>query len=96
MLGYRESSIFKMMLGFNYISFLVGFVVGVPLSKFTMDSLLNAATKDIDFAMSLDLSLNSVLSTLVILLLVFIFSRLLVKAKIEKVMPIDILRQQGD
>lgn len=96
MLGYRENSIFKMVLGFNYISFLVGFVIGVPISKFTMDSLMSAATKDIDFAMSLELSLNGVLSTFVILLLVFLFSRFLVKVKIAKVMPIDILRQQVD
>jgi len=96
MLGYKENSIFKMVLGFNYISFLVGFITGIPLSKLTMDSFMNAATKDIDFAMSLDLSINSVLSTFIILLVVFLLSRFLVRAKIAKVMPVEILRQQVD
>jgi putative ABC transport system permease protein len=57
---------------------------------------MNAATKDIDFAMSLDLSINSVLSTFIILLVVFLLSRFLVRAKIAKVMPVEILRQQVD
>ncbi len=96
MLGYKENSIFKMVLGFNYISFLVGFITGIPLSKLTMDSFMNAVTKDIDFAMSLDLSINSVLSTFIILLVVFLLSRFLVRAKIAKVMPVEILRQQVD
>ena|GEM_PF-1487819 len=84
---------------FNFttnLSFLVGFITGIPLSKLTMDSLMNAATKDIDFAMSLDLSINSVLSTFIILLVVFLLSRFLVRAKIAKVMPVEILRQQVD
>lgn len=96
MLGYREGSIFKMILGFNYISFFVGFAAGIPLSKFTMDGLMSTATKDIDFAMSLDLSVNSSLSTFAILLLVFLISRFLARQKIAKVMPVEILRQQVD
>jgi putative ABC transport system permease protein len=46
--------------------------------------------------MSLDLSINSVLSTFIILLVVFLLSRFLVRAKIAKVMPVEILRQQVD
>ncbi|WAM33616.1 ABC transporter permease [Caldicellulosiruptor morganii] len=96
MLGYREGSIFKMILGFNYISFFVGFAAGIPLSRFTMDWLMSTATRDIDFAMSLDLSVNSILSTFAILLLVFLISRFLARQKIAKVMPVEILRQQVD
>lgn len=96
MLGYKEGVIFRMLLGFNYISFLAGFVLGIPLSKLTMDSLMSKATKDIDFAMSLDLSANSILSTFVILLLVFLISRFLARQKIAKVMPVEILRSQVD
>ncbi len=61
-----------------------------------MDSLLNAATKDVDFAMSLDLSVNSILSTFAVLTAMFLLSRLLARQKIAKVMPVEILRQQVD
>ncbi|ADQ04902.1 protein of unknown function DUF214 [Caldicellulosiruptor owensensis OL] len=96
MLGYREGNIFKMILGFNYVSFVIGFILGVPLSKLTMDSLISRATKDIDFAMSLDLSVNSILSTFAVLTVVFLLSRLLARQKIAKVMPVEILRGQLD
>ena len=96
MLGYEENDIFKMVLGFNYISFLTGFVAGIPLSRFAMDSLMSSATKDIDFSISLDLTLNSVLSTFIILIAVFLISRFSVRSKIAKVMPVEILREQMD
>ncbi|SFE48050.1 putative ABC transport system permease protein [Thermoanaerobacter thermohydrosulfuricus] len=96
MLGYREGSIFKMMLGFNNFSFLAGFIIGVPLSKITMDSLMNAATKDIDFAMMLDVSTKSIFSTFAVLFFVFVVSRFLVRKKMAKVMPVEILREQVD
>nr|WP_244262210.1 ABC transporter permease [Thermoanaerobacter wiegelii] len=96
MLGYRENSIFKMILGFNNISFLIGFLAGIPLSKVTMDSLMSAATKDIDFAMVLEVSPKSVISTFAVLFLVFVFSRFLVRRKVAKVMPVDVLREQVD
>lgn len=87
---------FKMILGFNYISFFIGFVAGIPLSKITMDGLMSTVTKDTDFAMSLDLSVQSVLSTFVILLLVFLISRFLARQKIARVMPVEILKGQLD
>jgi len=96
MLGHSERSIFKMILGFNYISFFIGFVAGIPLSKITMDGLMSTVTKDTDFAMSLDLSVQSVLSTFVILLLVFLISRFLARQKIARVMPVEILKGQLD
>lgn len=96
MLGYKENDIFKMVLGFNYVSFMIGFISGIPLSRYVMDSLMNSATKDIDFAMSLDLSFKSIISTFIILIAVFLFSRFSVRIKIAKVMPVDILRQQMD
>jgi len=96
MLGYKEGNIFKMILGFNYVSLVTGFIIGVPLSKLTMDSLISRATKNIDFAMSIDLSVNSILSTFAVLTVVFLLSRLLARQKIAKVMPVEILRQQVD
>ena len=96
MLGHSERSIFKMILGFNYISFFIGFVAGIPLSKITMDGLMSTVTKDIDFTMSLDLSVNSILSTFAVLTAVFLLSRLLARQKIAKVMPVEILRGQLD
>lgn len=57
---------------------------------------MSTVTKDIDFAMSLDLSVQSVLSTFVILLLVFLISRFLARQKIARVMPVEILKGQLD
>ncbi|AEM72828.1 ABC transporter permease [Caldicellulosiruptor acetigenus] len=96
MLGFKENDIFKMMLGFNNISFIIGFILGIPLSKLTMDGLIAQATKDIDFAMSLDLSLQSITSTFVIFGVVYVISRLLAKRKMSKLMPVEILREQVD
>lgn len=96
MLGFREKQIFKMILGFNNYSFLIGFLVGIPLAKFTMNRLMSSATKDTDISLTLDLSWQSVAGCFVVLAATFIFSRYLVRRKVSKVMPVDILKEQID
>ncbi|WP_019907834.1 ABC transporter permease [Thermoanaerobacter indiensis] len=96
MLGFKEKQIFKMILGFNSYSFAIGFLLGIPLSKFTMNQLMSSATKNTDISLTLDLSWQSVVGCFVVLAATYILSRYLVRRKVAKVMPVDILKEQID
>lgn len=40
MFGFKENDIFKIMFGFNNILFILGFILGILLFKFIMDSFI--------------------------------------------------------
>ncbi|WP_026485770.1 ABC transporter permease [Caldanaerobius polysaccharolyticus] len=95
-LGYRDKDVSYMLLGFNNLSFLVGFVLGVPFSKLVINSLMLSATKEIDFALSIDVKPTAILTGFVVLFATFLLTKYLAGRSIGKITPAEILKEQVD
>ncbi|MEZ0537639.1 ABC transporter permease [Caldicellulosiruptoraceae bacterium PP1] len=96
LLGFYNNEVDYMTLGLNNISFVIGFILGLPFFRILSDALIAYATKDSDFSIDLSLKLSSVLIGFIALLAVYILSRYLGRLKINKIEPVEILKEQMD
>jgi len=94
LLGFKNNEVFYMLLGFNNISFMIGFILGIPLFSWLSYALIFSATKNTDFTINLGLNINLILTGFVIVLITFIVSKYLGRLKIDKISPQEIIKDQ--
>jgi putative ABC transport system permease protein len=93
-LGYKDGELSSILLGFNNISFLVGFLLGIPLYNFLMKIVMNQVLRDMDFSLNMRADFQSILITFLVLLLAFALSKYLGRRKIYSISPSVILKEQ--
>jgi putative ABC transport system permease protein len=93
-LGYKDGELSSILLGFNNISFLVGFLLGIPLYNFLMKMVMNQVLRDMDFSLNMRADFQSILITFLVLLLAFVLSKYLGRRKIYSISPSVILKEQ--
>lgn len=95
-LGYYDGELSTIFLGFNNFSFLIGFLLGIPLYNLFSSYIMNVALRDVDFSMNMKANISNILITFLILLLTFIFSRYLGRRRIYSISPSIILKEQAE
>ncbi|MGB9553974.1 MAG: FtsX-like permease family protein, partial [bacterium] len=93
-LGYKDGELSFILLGFNNISFLLGFLLGIPLYNFLMKMVMNQVLRDMDFSLNMRADFQSILITFLVLLLAFVLSKYLGRRKIYSISPSVILKEQ--
>ncbi len=93
-LGYRNNELSSIFLGFNNISFILGFLLGIPIFNYFVQAFYMQLIKDLDFSIRMEVSLQGVLIAFIVLGLVFVLTKYLSKRKIFKIPPAVILKEQ--
>lgn len=93
-LGYRDGELSSILLGFNNISFVVGFLLGIPLYNYMMKILMNQVLRDMDFSLNIKADIQSVLISFLVLLFAFLISKFFARRRIYSISPSVILKEQ--
>ena len=93
-LGYYDRELSSVFLGFNTISFFVGFALGIPVFNSFVRVLYRIMLKDYDFAIDMSVGLAEAATVLVFLGLAFALSKYLGRRRIFKISPAVILKEQ--
>lgn len=95
-LGYYDSELSSIFLGFDNFSFLIGFLLGIPLFHIFIDYIMNAVLRDMDFSLNMRVGIKNVATTFIVLLVAFIFSRYLGRRRIYSIPSNIILKEQAE
>lgn len=95
-LGYYDGELSFIFLGFNYFSFLIGFLLGIPLFNLFTGYIMNAVLRDVDFSMRMKADIKNIIITFLVLFIAFIFSRYLGRRRIYSIPPNIILKEQAE
>lgn len=95
-LGYRDGELSSMFLGFNNYSFLVGFLLGIPLYNALIIYIINQALRDVDFSFKLQPTFRDVIFSFTYLFVAFLLSKYLGRRKIKAISPSVILKEQSE
>ncbi len=95
-LGYKDKELSSMFLGFNNFSFILGFLLGIPLFNTLITYIMNQALKDVDFSFKLQPTIRDILFSFSYLFLAFLLSRYLGRRRIRAVSPNIILKEQWE
>ncbi|MBC7319847.1 FtsX-like permease family protein [bacterium] len=95
-LGYYDVELSSIFLGFNNFSFLIGFLLGIPLFNLFIDYIMNVALKDMDFSLNMKLDIKNLVTAFIVLLIAFVFSRYLGRRRIYSIPPNIILKEQAE
>ncbi|MCR4428579.1 MAG: ABC transporter permease [Caldiserica bacterium] len=93
-LGYRDGELSSILLGFNNISFLAGFLLGIPIYNYMMKILMNQVLRDMDFSLNVKADIQSVLISFLVLLSAFLISKFFSRRRIYSISPSVILKEQ--
>lgn len=93
-LGYYDKELSSIFLGFNDISFVIGFLLGIPLFNYFMNLLMKNVLKDLDFSLELKTSFQDIIIAFLILLVAFVISKYFGRKKIYSISPSIILKEQ--
>ena len=66
-IGYREKSIMRMMIGYNIWFILLGYLIGIPVTLFSISSFMNSITAEMNVTIPVKLDWMSVLICFVIM-----------------------------
>ncbi|PMQ01981.1 MAG: ABC transporter permease [Dictyoglomus sp. NZ13-RE01] len=95
-LGYYDSELSSVFLGFNNFSFFIGFLLGIPLYNLLIRYILNVALRDMDFSFNLKPQITDLVFTFLYLFIAFILSKYLGRRKINSISPSIILKEQSE
>ncbi len=95
-LGYYDGELSFIFLGFNYFSFLIGFLLGIPIFNLFTGYIMNAVLRDLDFSMRMKADIKNIIITFLVLFIAFIFSRYLGRKRIYSIHPNIILKEQAE
>jgi len=95
-LGYYDRELSYIFLGFNNISFLLGFLLGIPMFNMLVRYIMNAVLRDVDFSMNMRADIKNILITFIVLLIAFTISRYLGRRRIYSISPGIILKEQAE
>ncbi len=95
-LGYYDGELSFIFLGFNYFSFLIGFLLGIPIFNLFTGYIMNAVLRDLDFSMRMKADIKNIIITFLVLFIAFIFSRYLGRRRIYSIHPNIILKEQAE
>ncbi len=93
-LGYFERELSTIFLGFNNFSFVLGFLLGIPIYNRFVTYVFKELLKDYDFSIKMEVGLNVGLVVFVFLGLAFLISKFLGRRRIYKISPAVILKEQ--
>lgn len=94
--GYRSFEISSMFLGFNKFSVLAGFLLGIPAYSSFINYMYQQLIRQVDFAIEMSFGAKELISTFVLLALVFAISRWFSLRKIYSISAAEILKEQMD
>lgn len=95
-LGYYDGELSSIFLGFNNFSFLIGFLLGIPLFNLFIDRIMNVVLRDMDFSLNMKIDIKNLITTFMVLLIAFIVSRYLGRRRIYSISPNIILKEQAE
>lgn len=95
-LGYSDSELGYILLGFNNLSFIVGFLLGIPLYNTLINFMMNSLLKDVDFSLKMTSSFFGGLVSFLLLLAAFLLSKYLSRKRILSISPSLILKEQAE
>jgi putative ABC transport system permease protein len=95
-MGYYNGELSSIFLGFSNISFLIGFLLGIPLYNAFIRYIVLVFLRDMDFSLKMYTSFKDIFLSFIILFLAFLISRYLGRRKINKISPNIILKEQAE
>jgi len=95
-LGFRDGELSSMFLGFNNFSFMIGFLLGIPLYNTLIDYLIKEILRDVDFSFKMQAQFKDIIFSFVYLFAAFLLSRYLGRRKIKSISPAVILKEQSE
>lgn len=95
-LGFRDGELSTMFLGFNNVSFLLGFLIGIPLYSSFIKYIVNVALRDLDFSLKMYAGFKDIWLTFIILFGAFILSKYLSRRRIGKISPAIVIKEQTE
>ena len=93
-LGYRARELSTIFLGFNNVSFLVGFLLGIPVYNRFVRYVFKELLKNYDFSLKMDVGLKEGLIVFLFLAVAFVISKYLGRRRIYTISPASILKEQ--
>jgi putative ABC transport system permease protein len=84
-IGYEESNIRKMMVGYNIWFIIIGFLIGIPVTKLAISSFMNSITAEMNVNFPVIISWDSILISFVIVLISYYISLLLNSKKLKHI-----------
>lgn len=93
-LGYSERELSTIFLGFNNISFVVGFLLGIPVYNRFVGYVFKELLKNYDFSVKMDVGLKEGLIVFLLLAAAFAVSKYLGRRRIYSISPAVILKEQ--
>ena len=93
-LGYFDRELSTIFLGFNNISFIIGFLLGIPIYNQFVTYVFKQLLKDYDFSIKMEVGWSVGLVAFVFLGLAFIISKFLGRRRIYAISPAVILKEQ--
>ncbi len=84
-LGYSERSIKKLMIGYNIWFVILGFVIGIPVTLFSISSLMNSITAEMNMTIPVKADWFSILISFVILIAAYYVSIWLNHRKLKSI-----------
>ena len=95
-LGFTEKEISHMIFGLNIFSFVIGFLIGIPLFYVSINSLINSITKNVDFTISLKVNYGSLFAAFIILYTAYYLVTYLSNRAVNLISPVVILNEQRE
>ncbi len=95
-LGFRDGELSSMFLGFNNLSFIIGFLLGIPLYNTLIDYLIKEILRDVDFSFKMQAQFKDILFSFTYLFIAFLLSRYLGRRRIKSISPAVILKEQSE
>lgn len=93
-LGYYDRELNFIFLGFNNISFIIGFLLGIPMFHYLMNLLMKNVMKDLDFSLELRSTPQDIIISFLILLFAFGLSKYFGRKRIYNISPSIILKEE--
>ncbi|MFI8684987.1 ABC transporter permease [Rossellomorea sp. NPDC077527] len=84
-IGYREKSIMKMMIGYNRWFIILGFLIGIPVTLLSISSFMNSITAEMNVTIPVQLDWMSVLICFVIMMASYYVSLWLNHRKLKEI-----------
>lgn len=93
-LGYYERELSTIFLGFNNISFVIGFLLGIPIYNRFVTYVFKELLKDYDFSIKMEVGWNVGAIVFAFLALAFLVSKFLARRRLYAISPAIILKEQ--
>ncbi len=95
-LGYRDSELTSIFLGFSNFTFVIGFLLGIPIFNLFFRVIYMQLIKSLDFSINMSLGTREISLSFALLFVAFLISRYLCKRSVLKIQPSIVLKEQRE